>query len=62
MGKEDKAKKPGEYTILTEHCKTKERLLSVVDQLADQDKQMNITTDSMVGWNVAYNTGPSHQQ
>lgn len=60
MADKNKDKKPGEYTILTEHCKTKERLLSVVDQLADQDKQMNITSDSISGWNVAYNTGPSH--
>ena len=59
MSDTKKRPEPGEFTILTEHCKTKERLLDVVSQLADQSKQMNITVDDSIGWNVAYNTGPS---
>lgn len=57
---EDKPKpEPGEHYILTEHCNNRDRLLYVVGFLADQERSMCITTNASIGWDVAYNTGPS---
>lgn len=49
---------PPKYGILPAECLNKERLLDVVGQLADQGKQMTITTAEF-GWTVHYSTGPS---
>lgn len=50
---------PGEFQLLTEHCVGRDRLLSVVDQLATQRKQITITHDKDNEWNVTYTSGPS---
>lgn len=55
---DDKTIKP-EYGLQTEFCKDRERLLSVVDQLAAQGKQMTISGDNF-GWQVSYTRGPDH--
>lgn len=45
---------------MTADCTTKQRLLDVVSQLADQGKQFTVDTFD-AGWKVSYTSGPSRK-
>ncbi len=53
----EKHVKPGEHIIMTERCKTMEKLLNVVERTAREGFQIAIYRDN-TEWVVSFTSGP----